>query len=89
MRIDRVVTPGGTTSILAAKSPNDIAKAASHATAAAGALTLDSVPVWMDGCRGAYSIIHDDTCDSSTTGIETNAIPKMLATFLALLQEVK
>jgi hypothetical protein len=45
------------------------------ATADAGAITFVEVPNWMDGSLAAYSMIHDDTCDASTTGIDLNGIP--------------
>ncbi|MBN2803810.1 MAG: polysaccharide deacetylase family protein [Deltaproteobacteria bacterium] len=35
-------------------------------------VTVKSVAMWRDDRNAAYSIIHDDVCDWSTMGIETN-----------------
>jgi hypothetical protein len=44
---------------------------------AAAAFKLDGVATWRGNAAGAYSIIHDDVCDSSVAGVFKIADPEL------------
>jgi peptidoglycan/xylan/chitin deacetylase (PgdA/CDA1 family) len=45
--------------------------------AALGAVRFERIALWRDDARGAYSIIHDDTCGWELDGIQRLALPAL------------
>jgi hypothetical protein len=44
---------------------------------AAGKLMVDGVATWRGDAAGVYTIIHDDVCDASVSGVFTHADPEL------------
>jgi hypothetical protein len=46
-------------------------------TGSGSAFQVDGVATWRNNAKGAYTIIHDDTCDSSAAGEFAHADPEL------------
>jgi hypothetical protein len=61
----------------ASAQPVDAAMVAEGPAAAGGMYKVEGVATWRGNATAAYSIIHDDVCDSSANGVFSRADPEL------------